>query len=324
MFFEIVSEISLAVKNYLTKFEIVEKDGPFSSTLILPEIIREYDELVFGSHASIKLSFYLKRHNIDIGPEEVARDLFTYLKSDATKEYFIGRGVYVNATINHGEVFKSMIDAGDGGAYGFLSKSDIVDDVLLRVAGEGYRNLEFAPAYESIAKMDSLSKVSETLSIKEKKLVYLSKLSDPEFEEEHLIKDYPSRDNPIWIFSEFERIIDFYFWQRVGEVEFHESAIKSSLHTVPASHNALNKAYLELVQFASLYDYYLFDSIRRSKPEIFWVYVLKLERTLISLWNDPWIRLAIEGRSVKGDNGELDSVFRILRIFRSGIVSLLN
>lgn len=323
MFFEFIDDTADVLDHYLASFSGVPS---FNISRVLPEIIREYEDLVLGSQICIKISFHLKANGFDVGPEVVAREIFPKVLSTPSREYFLGRDVYLNAKLNVSEGLKEYLNQGSESTSLFLSKSKFVSEISTRVFNEENLSGKFVKGYEDLFLKEPFLSVASKFGEVEKKHIYLSSISDEEFDESLILNGLAGRDNTIWLWAKFNEIVEFYFAQRSEgfEAQFHEGAIKSSLHTVPATHQLLKSFHERLATFISLYDYYLFEALKRDKPKLFWVHVMEIERLTLSLWNDPWGRLSIEGRSVKGDSGELDILFNALRLCRSKIVSLLD
>jgi len=240
-----------------------------------------------GSFLSVRVASLLRRHGFDtILPYQVADALLSKMKADTDFKITLGNGVFLNGVPSLGyskEFVKSCVS---GSIPELEMKGPKGSDSILQLL---MPRIESRPDWSEFS---ALFKNGNFTSF-QKTILALTIIVDPEFDSECLLKSpYLAQDNPLAMWS--------FFKERTEPVKASDTDDSSELalnpYRKPISNNLLEKVLSEGQRLVLEYRYLQLQVSLRSRPELLWKRIMSFNRSVRSLWNDPWGKLALEGK----------------------------
>ncbi len=266
---------------------------------------KEYDELVFGSSICIKTANILRALGVSISPENVASRLLESINDPILKPgLFIASSVFLN--------FRPDISR----CSEFIVSQDLRDGLFLdnapRVINISPVNIEVRTEISNEFKEEKIQKI-----------ITLSQLSNPEFDIDSIRHNRNYFDNPLFLLSKIDEILNSYNTAKTEDIINIRRDNNASLYAVPASKYVLNLLDQLGRTLIVRNDYLVYDSFRRSSPHLYFAEIVSFFKAFISLWNDPWGRLALSGVSFRVDCHKVEYAVKIAKIFTDNFNKLL-
>ncbi|HMO17114.1 MAG TPA: hypothetical protein PKA63_00640 [Oligoflexia bacterium] len=317
-----------------------------------PNCPEDTEEMVLmGSFIPVRVSGFLKKDGFeDISPDIVASFLLNEMQdSDFIVE--IGKGVFLNGLPTQEKV-KRFLDQvlNDGfGSFrmgikpGILSGENggFLRDILVRKVESG--------SLDEIYRQFLCGDCSSNNDL----LIPLTALVDPEFDYLPKLSNSSSlcQDNPLSMWALMRHVSNYFYCLRACKPEYSNLNLEadSILGDLPKtdlltgvndfvpdimslspyqktiSNEMIKRALSEGRKLVLEFRFYYFQSLLRERPEVLWKPVMNFNRSVRTLWNDPWCRLALQGELYTSHRERASELCRIIafivRLWESYLVN---